>query len=98
VTISNHIWSVHELAESGVRRNGGIIPCMPDLSLPEKVSACISLAQFLGDMLKSRREVAWKVSVALWTLIAASTAFLIGNKIALLLFWVPVIVLLHYIC
>jgi hypothetical protein len=68
-----------------------------DASLRDKISACISLAQFSADMLKSRREVEWKVTVALWTLIAASAAFLVSNKIALPFFWVPVIVILHYI-
>ena len=76
---------------------GGSLKVSDDLSPHEKVSACINLAQFSADMLKSRREVEWKVTAALWTLVVVSTAFLKTNKIALPFYWALVIVVLHYI-
>jgi hypothetical protein len=61
----------------------------------DRFDALMKLAEFKSDIREKRQEIEWKISVAVWTLTAASMAYLRGTPVFWSLLAVVVLVVVH---
>lgn len=61
------------------------------------IKACLDLAAFSADRFDARRDYQWKITLGIWSLLAAGAAFSYGKPFALPWLFIPSVTLLHSI-